>query len=458
MVSLRGARLYRSDALLANALHFGSDFAGTLAVLAGLIAAALGLPGRRLDRGALRLRARRGRRRRGSQPQRGRAHGPSSEDDARSRGRRSRDSTARRAPAAPSARAGGQHFADVVIGVAPEPRSARATPLRTRWSRRYSGALPGIDVVVHVEPLESAGASASARSRPRSPCRACARSTTSGPRRGRQHRSRAPPEVSRRLPARPSARHRGAGGSSDPRGGPGGEERADPSRAAAETAAGEEIDIDTAAIEQAVREETGAEPRELRFVRTDDGIVVFLTLGLGGAGSLAEAHGRASADRGARAQCRSGDRRRRGTHRAVRLCMFHPVGHPLERGWVGRVDGDRVVQLAAQTLQSFFTGGGDARQHAEYPLARSAARTGPPPAVRPRLRRPVDVRIRESGGYRGARCYRGRSGRSLTVSPRIAGVIGAEGLLPIHDPRRVARPSCPHRRIATSLSGSVPSS
>ena len=43
-VSLRGARLYRSDALLANALHFGSDFAGTLAVLGGLIAAALGFP------------------------------------------------------------------------------------------------------------------------------------------------------------------------------------------------------------------------------------------------------------------------------------------------------------------------------------------------------------------------------------------------------------------------------
>ena len=41
----------------------------------------------------------------------------------------------------------------------------------------------------------------------------------------------------------------------------------------------------------------------------------------------------------------------------MRLCMFHPAGHPLERGWVGRVDGDRVVQLAAQTLQSFFTGG-----------------------------------------------------------------------------------------------------
>ena len=52
----------------------------------------------------------------------------------------------------------------------------------------------------------------------------------------------------------------------------------------------------------------------------------------------------------------------------MRLCMFHPVGHPMERGWVGRVDGDRVVQLAAQTLQSFFSGGGSAREHAEYPL------------------------------------------------------------------------------------------
>ena len=57
----------------------------------------------------------------------------------------------------------------------------------------------------------------------------------------------------------------------------------------------------------------------------------------------------------------------------MRLCMFHPAGHPLERGWVGWVDGDRVVQLAAQTLQSFFTGGGTAREHAEYPLARSSS-------------------------------------------------------------------------------------
>jgi 2-keto-4-pentenoate hydratase/2-oxohepta-3-ene-1,7-dioic acid hydratase in catechol pathway len=49
--------------------------------------------------------------------------------------------------------------------------------------------------------------------------------------------------------------------------------------------------------------------------------------------------------------------------------MFSPKGTNLERGWPGRVDGDRIVQLAAQTLQAFFTGGGGAREHAEYPLA-----------------------------------------------------------------------------------------
>jgi fumarylacetoacetate (FAA) hydrolase len=49
--------------------------------------------------------------------------------------------------------------------------------------------------------------------------------------------------------------------------------------------------------------------------------------------------------------------------------MFTPKELALERGWPGRVEGDRVIQLAAQTLQSFFTGGGSAREHAEYPLA-----------------------------------------------------------------------------------------
>jgi fumarylacetoacetate (FAA) hydrolase len=38
------------------------------------------------------------------------------------------------------------------------------------------------------------------------------------------------------------------------------------------------------------------------------------------------------------------------------------------RGWPGRIEGNRVIQLAAQTLQSYFTGGGQAREHAEFEL------------------------------------------------------------------------------------------
>jgi hypothetical protein len=53
----------------------------------------------------------------------------------------------------------------------------------------------------------------------------------------------------------------------------------------------------------------------------------------------------------------------------MKLCMFSPLDQDLDRGWPGRIDGDTVIQLAAQTLQAFFTGGGLAREHAEYPLA-----------------------------------------------------------------------------------------
>jgi fumarylacetoacetate (FAA) hydrolase len=68
----------------------------------------------------------------------------------------------------------------------------------------------------------------------------------------------------------------------------------------------------------------------------------------------------------------------------MKLCMFTPKELALERGWPGRIEGDRVIQLAAQTLQSFFTGGGDAREHAEYALADVQLRPPVlhPPAVR----------------------------------------------------------------------------
>ncbi len=64
--------------------------------------------------------------------------------------------------------------------------------------------------------------------------------------------------------------------------------------------------------------------------------------------------------------------------------MFSPKEMALERGWPGRIDGDHVIQLAAQTLQAFFTGGGVAREHAVYPLAECDLRAPVlhPPCVR----------------------------------------------------------------------------
>jgi hypothetical protein len=70
--------------------------------------------------------------------------------------------------------------------------------------------------------------------------------------------------------------------------------------------------------------------------------------------------------------------------------MFSPRDQDLERGWPGRIDDDTVIQLAAQTLQSFFTGGGQAREHANYPLADVVFRA---PVLRP-----PSVRIFDEGG------------------------------------------------------------
>jgi len=110
--------------------------------------------------------------------------------------------------------------------------------------------------------------------------------------------------------------------------------------------------------------------------------------------------------------------------------MFHPVGHPLERGWVGRVEDDRVIHLAAQTLQSFFTGGGTAREHAEYPLGdvRLLAPVLHPPSIRLfedhttfAFANPAAVKG-PGGVVHGPR-------KTLTVLPRVAAVIGAEGAI-----------------------------
>jgi fumarylacetoacetate (FAA) hydrolase len=68
----------------------------------------------------------------------------------------------------------------------------------------------------------------------------------------------------------------------------------------------------------------------------------------------------------------------------MKLCMFTPRDRDLVRGWPGKLDGDTVIQVAAQTLQAFFTGGGEAREHAVYALEDVVLRAPVlhPPAVR----------------------------------------------------------------------------
>jgi cation diffusion facilitator family transporter len=297
VVSLRGARRYKSDALLANALHFGSDLAGTLAVLAGLSAVALGFTGGDsiaalfvsvlVVTAAVRLA------RRNVDVLMDR-----SPDDA---ARIARRAISGLGPAVELRRlrlrrAGGEHFADVVIGVAPGAAVGQGHKAADRVEDVLRAALPGIDVVVHVEP----GA-------PGSDVRERALGAALTVPQVREIHNLKVLEVGDRLEV--SLHLKLPGDLSLDRAHAIAEEvekailsevrevgsvrtHLEPLK---EAAAGEEIAVDAAAVELAVIDETGVAPRELRFVRTDEGIVAFLTLGLGSEGSLADAHGRASA-------------------------------------------------------------------------------------------------------------------------------------------------------------------
>ena len=106
------------------------------------------------------------------------------------------------------------------------------------------------------------------------------------------------------------------------------------------------------------------------------------------------------------------------------LCMFSPRDRELERGWPGRIDGDRVVQLAAQTLQAYFVGGGHAREHAEYPLADVVLRA-------PVLHPPA-VRIFDDGDFRFANPAAVVGPGDVVLLPE-----GAEEIVPIARPAAI---------------------
>src|SRR5262249_22451672 len=110
--------------------------------------------------------------------------------------------------------------------------------------------------------------------------------------------------------------------------------------------------------------------------------------------------------------------------------MFHPNDQPMERGWVGRIDGERVLHLAAQTLQSFFLGGGGAREHAEYRLDDVTLLVPVlyPPAVRVFESQDTFAFGNPAAVYGpGAAALPSGEGKALSLVPRVAAVIGAEG-------------------------------
>jgi len=295
-VSLRAARRYRSDALLANALHFGSDLAGTLAVLAGLSAAALGFPKgdaiAALFVAALVIAA-------ASRLLRRNVHvlmdqTPVGAEEA------ARAAIAALDPPVELRRlrmreSGGSHFADVVIGIAPGAAVGQGHAAADRVEDALRERLPDADVVVHVEPRDS-----------EADVREQVLAAALGVSRVREIHNLSVLDVDGRVEVSLHLKLPGELALEQAHEIAEEVERAILSAVfeveevrthlepLTEAAAAREIAVDEGAIEQVVREETGMAPRELRFVRTDDGIVAFLTLAVGGGTSLSDAHARAS--------------------------------------------------------------------------------------------------------------------------------------------------------------------
>ena len=115
----------------------------------------------------------------------------------------------------------------------------------------------------------------------------------------------------------------------------------------------------------------------------------------------------------------------------MKLAMFSPKEMDLPRGWPGRVDGDRVVQLAAQTLQVYFSSGGRLREHAEYLLDDVDLRAPVlyPPSIR--IFDESDFAFANTAAIHGPEDEipfpEGSS--DLRSVPSIAAVIGAEGAI-----------------------------
>jgi cation diffusion facilitator family transporter len=292
IVSFRTSREFQSAALASNALHFAGDFLGSAAVLTGLLVARGGYPKgdaiAALFVGVLVLIA------------------------ASRLIKVNVDVLMDRAPADALAairalrpsielrrlrmrQAGGRQFADVVIGVSPGAAVGQGHAAADAVEQAVERALPNADVVVHVEPQEHA----TLRERVHA-------AAVAVPRVREVHNislvdvgGRTELSLHLKLPGELSLDEAHDVAEELERAVRGSipeitsvQTHLEP---LAEESAAAEVAADAEALVlRVVREETGRDPRQLRFLRTDGGLVAFLTLGLDGASRLDDAHARAS--------------------------------------------------------------------------------------------------------------------------------------------------------------------
>jgi divalent metal cation (Fe/Co/Zn/Cd) transporter len=294
-VSWRASRRYRSAALASNALHFAGDLAGSLAVLVGLLIARAGYPNgdsvAALFVAVLVLVAAARLMRRNIDVLMDRA--PADAE------RAARIAIAEMEPAVELRRlrmrqAGSRQFADVVIGVSSMDAVGQGHAAADAVEEAVERALPGSDVVVHVEPLDDPGVRERAHA---------AALTVPGV---REIHNLALVDVGGRLELSLHLKLPGDVKLEEAHDVAERLERAILNAAPeldavqthieplSEPSEASEERVDPSAVERIVRRATGRPPRELRFLRTDVGLVAFLTLGLDGQSSLDDAHARAS--------------------------------------------------------------------------------------------------------------------------------------------------------------------
>jgi cation diffusion facilitator family transporter len=297
-VSYRASKRLASPALQANALHFASDFLGTTAVLLGLAAARGGYqwadsaaamfvavlvlfaaaPLMRLNIDVLMDRV------------------PAKAEEA------ALSAIAKLVPPVELRRlrmrqAAGQQFADVVIGVPPGAAVGQGHAAADAVEEAVHEALPGSDVVVHVEPQVD---EAALRERVLAAAQRVPRVREIHNLTVLQVGSQTEVSLHLKLPGDLSLEEAHEVASEVERAITESVPEVNAVRThlepIAETGEGREDDAaaERIVVERIVRETTGEGPRELRFLNTDHGLVAQLTLAVDPSTSLGEAHARAS--------------------------------------------------------------------------------------------------------------------------------------------------------------------